>query len=480
MRFLHADDEQRELTYEDVFLLPQLSDVHSRMDVDLTPEGNLGLTLPLVVANMNAVAGRRMAETVTRRGGLVVLPQDFSFPRLKATVEYIKTQHHVFETPVVLKKEETVQCALNLIWKRAHGAVMIVDEDGKPAGIFTEKDAVDHDRFSRLEDVMTSQLITVQSSATMEEIFATLHMRRLSIVPVVDALGRLVGVMTKRGILRAKLYRPALNDRGELLTSVAVSIGQGLEGRVEQLLDIGVDILVLDAAHGDQTRMIQAVARVRSLVGPTRPLAAGNIVTREAALRLMDAGATILKVGVGPGAMCKTRMITGVGRPQFSAVRDIAPVAHPRGVHVWADGGVQHPRDVCLALAAGAQAAMVGTWFTRTYESAADIQFDEHGRPYKENYGMASMRAVSDRTRRLDPMEQTRKQFFDEGASHSRLYFKPTEQSAEDVIDHIAAGVRSACTYTGARTLAEFHQRAVVGVQTHAGYEEGKSVNERS
>ncbi len=478
MRFLHLEDEQKELTYEDIFLVPQHSTIHSRMDVDLTPDGHFGMTLPVVVANMNAVAGKRMAETVTRRGGLVVLPQDHSFERMAETIKYVKARHHTFETPVVLKKEESVQTALNLISKRSHGAVMIVDEQGKPVGIFTEKDAIDRDRFSRLADVMTTDLITVPSTATPEEIFATLHERRVSIVPVVDADGKLVGVMTKRGALRTKFYRPALNIQEELLTSAAVSIGERLEQTVEQLLNLGVDILVLDAAHGDNARMIEAIARVRAMIGPDRPLAAGNIVTEEAALRFMEAGATILKVGVGPGAMCKTRMMTGVGRPQFSAVWRIARLARTRGVSVWADGGIKYPRDVALALAAGAQAAMIGTWFAGTYESAADIRMDEHGRLFKENFGMASTRAVTDRTRRLEPFDQTLKQFFDEGTSHSRLYLKPGEESVEDILDQITAGVRSACTYSGARNLAEFHERAVVGVQTQAGYQEGKPVQE--
>ncbi|MEK7665739.1 MAG: GuaB1 family IMP dehydrogenase-related protein [Patescibacteria group bacterium] len=478
MKFLHLEDELKELTYEDVFLMPQSSDVHSRMDVDLTPAGGFGMALPVVVANMNAVAGRRMAETVTRRGGLVVLSQDLSFERIEEMVKYVKARHHVFETPVVLKKEESVQTALNLISKRSHRAVMIVDEEGKPAGIFTEKDADDRDRFSRLADVMTTDLITVPHTATPVEVFRTLHERHISIVPVVDEVGRLVGVMTKRGALRTKLYRPALNTQDELLTSVAVSIGAGFEESVEHLMAIGVDILVLDTAHGDQTRMLKTIARVRQILGPDRPLAAGNIVTEESAVRFMDAGATILKVGLGPGAMCKTRMMTGVGRPQFSAVWRIARLARPRGVHVWADGGIKYPRDVSLALAAGAQSAMIGTWFAGTYESAADVRIDEHGRLFKENFGMASTRAVTDRTRRLEPFDQTLKQFFDEGASHSRLYLKDGEESVEDILDKITAGVRSACTYAGARNLKEFHERAVVGVQTSGGYDEGKPVKE--
>lgn len=478
MQFLYPEDEQKELTYEDVFLLPRHSDIPSRMDVDLTPIGNIGLTIPVVVANMTAVAGRRMAETVTRRGGLVVLPQDFSLARLEFIIKYVKACHHIFETPVVLEKTESVQTALNLISKRAHGAVIIIDEDGKPAGIFTEADAKDRDRFSVLEDVMTTNLITVQSELKPEAMYHVLNERRISIAPVVDAQNKLVGVVSRRGALRTNFYRPALNSHNQMLTSVAVSIGSHLEERVEQLLSLGVDILVLDAAHGDQSRMIEAIRTVRSIIGSDQLLVAGNIVTESAAESFMDAGATILKVGIGPGAMCKTRMMTGVGRPQLSTVYRIAKIARPRGVHIWADGGIKYPRDVALAIAAGAQAVMVGTWFAGTYESAADIQRDEHGRLYKENFGMGSVRAVNDRSRHLNAYEQGLKQFFDEGASHSKMYLKTGEESVEDILDQITTGVRSACTYSGARNLKEFYEQSVVGVQTSAGYREGMVVKE--
>ncbi len=478
MKFLHPEDEQKELTYEDVFLLPTHSNIPSRMNVDLTPIGDIGLSIPVVVANMTAVAGRRMAETITRRGGLVVLPQDLSLPRLESTIKYVKQCHHIFETPVVLGKTESVQTALNLISKRAHGAVIIIDEDGKPVGIFTEADAKDRDRFSILEDVMTTNLITVSNELTPEAMYHTLHERRISIAPVVDAQSKLVGVVSKRGALRANFYRPALNAHGQMLTSVAVSIGSHLEKRVERLLSLGVDILVLDAAHGDQSRMIEAIRFVRSQIGPDRPLAAGNIVTESAARAFIDAGASILKVGIGPGAMCKTRMMTGVGRPQLSAVYRIAQLARRRGVHVWADGGIKYPRDVALALAVGAQAVMVGSWFAGTYESAADIQRDEHGRLFKENFGMGSVRAVNDRSRHLNAYDQGVKQFFDEGASHSKMYLKAGEESVEDILDQITTGVRSACTYSGAHNLTEFYEKSILGVQTSAGYREGTAVKE--
>ncbi|MGH3826307.1 MAG: IMP dehydrogenase, partial [Pseudonocardiaceae bacterium] len=189
---------------------------------------------------------------------------------------------------------------------------------------------------------------------------------------------------------------------------------------------------------------------------------------------LLEAGADIVKIGAGPGAMCTTRMLTGVGRPQFSAVAECAAAAHAAGGHVWADGGVRHPRDVALALAAGAANVMIGSWFAGTYESPGELRRDETGRPYKESYGMASKRAVAARTSRDDAFDRARKALFEEGISTARMYLDPQRPGVEDLIDHICAGVRSACAYTGARTLPELSERAVIGVQSAAGFAEGR------
>lgn len=476
MRFLRPEDEKKELTYADVFLMPLYSEVRSRMDVDITPIGNIGTKLPIVVANMTAVAGKRMAETISRRGGLVVLPQDISAERIEEIVGYVKQCHHVYETPVVLKEDQSVQTALNLIYKRSHEAAIITDDANRPVGIFTEKDAYRRDRYSRIGDVMTRQLISVPSSMSPKEIFQSLTERRLSIVPVIHPDGTLAGVMTRKGAVRATMYQPALNTKSELLTSVAVRVRDHVAETIDWLKQIGVDVIVLDTAHGHQKQMLDAIRTARSILGPERLLAAGNIVTAVAAQDFIEAGANILKVGVGPGAACKTRMTTGVGRPQFSAVHRVSAIARQQGAQVWADGGCKHPRDIALALAAGASHAMIGTWFTGTFESPADTQRDADGRLFKEQFGMASSRAVLDRSRALDPFELARRAFFEEGVSQTKMYLKPGQESVEDILDEITAGLRSACTYAGARDLETFFQNAVVGVQTLSGYEEGKPV----
>jgi IMP dehydrogenase len=210
---------------------------------------------------------------------------------------------------------------------------------------------------------------------------------------------------------------------------------------------------------------------------PTVPVAAGNVVSTQGVRDLVEAGADIVKVGVGPGAMCTTRMMTAVGRPQFSAVLECATEAKRHGKHVWADGGVRHPRDVALALAAGASNVMVGSWFAGTLESPGDLFTDERGRRYKESFGMASSRAVRNRTATDSPYERARKALFEEGISSARMFVDPERPSVEDVIDQIVAGIRSSFTYAGARTVEEFAERAVVGLQSQAGFAEGRPLH---
>ena len=303
--------------------------------------------------------------------------------------------------------------------------------------------------------------------------FELLTTNRRSMEPVVDVEGRLVGVVTRKGTLRSTTYRPALDDDGRLVVAVAVGINGDPDTKAKALVALGADVLVIDTAHGHQTRMLHAVEAVRAVAGDV-PVVAGNVVTAQGTRQLVEAGADIVKVGVGPGAMCTTRMMTGVGRPQFSAVVECADEARRLDRHVWADGGVRWPRDVALALAAGAANVMFGSLLAGTCESAADTMRDLDGRLYKESFGMASNRAVKHRTQTEGAFERARKELFEEGISTSRMYLDPERPGVEDILDQIVAGVRSACTYAGASDLVELHDRAVVGVQSGAGYDEGR------
>jgi IMP dehydrogenase len=470
MRMLHPEPGF-DLTYNDVFMVPSLSDVPSRMDVDLTTPDGIGTTIPLVVSNMTAVAGRRMAETVARRGGIAILPQDIPVEVVARVIDYVKRCHPVFETPITLGPDATIADALALIHKRAHGAIVVVD-DGHPVGVFTEGDGEGFDRFTQLRNVMSSSLHILSPDIEPAAAFDYLGHNRLRVAPVVDD-GVLLGVLTRNGALRSTIYRPAVDAGGRLMVGAAVGINGEPAARAKELLGHGVDVLVVDTAHGHQTRTLRAVESVRSEV-PGACIVAGNVVTAEGTRQMIDAGADVVKVGVGPGAMCTTRMMTGVGRPQFSAVVECAAEAGRLGKHVWADGGVRFPRDVALALAGGAANVMFGSWLAGTFESAADTLRDPEGRLYKESFGMASNRAVKHRTQHDHGFERARKELFEEGISTSRMYLDPERPSVEDIIDQIVAGLRSACTYAGADSITTFHERAVVGVQSTAGYDEGR------
>ena len=473
MRFLPGHHAAHDLTYGDVFLVPSRSDVASRLDVDLTPDDGTGTTIPVVVANMTAVSGRRMAETVARRGGMAVIPQDIPLAVVRDVISWVKQRHRVVETAVTVATTDTVHTALSLLGKRAHGAAVVV-ADERPVGVVTSADCAGADQFTQVSQVMSPDptCVELDNLGSLHHAYDLLDASRRRFTPVV-AGGRLVGVLTRKGALRSSIYRPAQDAAGALLVGAALGVNGDVAGRAGALLDAGADLLVVDTAHGHQAKMTEALRAVRA-AGSDVPVVAGNVVTADGVSELVDAGADIVKVGVGPGAMCTTRMMTAVGRPQFSAVLECAERARSLGARVWADGGVRHPRDVALALAAGASQVMVGSWFAGTHESPGDLLTDGSGRRYKESFGMASARAVAARTTEDSPFERARKALFQEGISSSRMYLEETRPGVEDLLDHITSGLRSACTYAGAASVPQFAERAVVGIQSAAGYEEGR------
>lgn len=475
MRFLHDLTPVHDLTYHDVFMVPNASSVGSRGDVDLSTSDGTGATIPLVASNMTAVSGRRMAETLARRGGLAVLPQDVPLPLVAETVCRVKASHQVFDTPVHLAAHQTVDEALSLMTKRAHGAALVIDDERRPLGVVVEAACLGVDRWTQVHRVMDTELLLVSEDVDPREAFDRLDHARTPMAVAVDRDGHVAGVLTRTGALRATLHEPAVDRDGRLRVAAALGVNGEVGEKAAALLDAGVDCLVLDTAHGHQERMLVALRAVRALA-PEVPVVAGNVVSAEGTEALLDAGADIVKVGVGPGAMCSTRMMTGVGRPQFSAVLECARAARARGGHVWADGGVKHPRDVALALAAGASSVMVGSWFAGTHESPGALLQDAEGRRYKQSFGMASARAVAQRTATESSFDRARKALYEEGISSSRMYLDPERPGVEDLVDQICSGVRSACTYAGARTLEEFHDRAVVGLQSAAGFQEGRPV----
>ncbi len=484
MRFLNQP--ATDLTYSDVFLVPSRSTVTSRLDVDLSSGDGTGTTIPLVVSNMTAVSGKRMAETVARRGGMAILPQDIPLDVLKTVTAWVKQRDSLYETPLLMGAGDIVIDAVHLMSKRSHNAVVVVDGTDF-VGVVRGADCEGVDRFSSLASVMRSNVVTLDAAPfdgirsradageldfaaakaltdeALRKAFAVLDSAGTDYAPVLRG-GEVVGVLTRTGALRSTIYQPALDDSGRLRVGVAVGINGDVAAKAAALVD---------TAHGHQAKMLDALRAVRSLA-PAVPVAAGNVVSAAGVVDLVEAGADILKVGVGPGAMCTTRMMTAVGRPQFSAVLECSTAAAQLGAHVWADGGVRYPRDVALALAAGASQVMIGSWFAGTYESPGDLQTDAGGRLYKESFGMASARAVQNRTSGDKAFERARKGLFEEGISTSKMYLDPARPGVEDLLDMITAGLRSSFTYAGAASLAQFRDRAIVGVQSAAGYEEGR------
>jgi len=475
VRFLHpARDEELELSTDDVFLNPGYLEGGSRLDTDLTPPDFPGGSHPIVSANMSAVTGKRMAETMARFGGLGVLPQDMNLNTVERIVKHIHAADARYDTALAVSPRATLLDIQGIIRKRAHDMVVVVDDDHRPIGIVTHADLRDRDQYTLATRLMSPRVIvSFPVGISNRDAYLQMEVAGVKAAPVVDEQGRLAGVITRNDAVRLELLRPALGARGELMVAAAVGISSQAADIAAQLLDIGVSAIVLDTAHGHQRRMLEAIAQVKAVVRGRVPIVAGNVCTAAGTRALVEAGADIVKVNIGPGAMCTTRMMTGAGRPTFTSVVVCAREAHALGKHIWADGGVKHPRDVALYLAAGAARVMVGTLLSGTYESPGDVKEDKSGLLYKENYGMASGRAVAERHADVDPFERAKKGFFREGISTSRVYIREGQESVGALLVEMITGVQSAFTYAGARTLEEFHDRAEIGVQTPAGYTEG-------
>ena len=467
---------RHDLTYSDVFLVPSRSGVTSRLDVSLAPDDGSGASVPIVSANMNSITGPRLAATLARRGGIGVLPQDLHLQELDEAIRWVKAQSPRFDTPHDFSPDDTVADALAVLPPVPGHGIVLHDSRGAYVGTITAERLATALSDARLGDLVHGGLASIDADDvdSPRRAFDLMVDADLDFAPVMEH-GRVVGTLSRRSALRATLYEPNVDASGRLRVAAAVGINGDVAAKARALAAAGVDMLVLDTAHGHQEGMIRAVSTVRDLdLGI--PIVAGNIVTAAAVGDLVDAGADVLKVGVGPGAMCTTRMMTAVGRPQFSAVLETAEAARELGAKVWADGGVRYPRDVALALAAGAASVMIGSWFAGTIEAPGTLRRDSSGRLFKESWGMASTKAVRERFDRLSPYELARKELFAEGISSSSIYLDPLRPSLEDLLDMITSGVRSSFTYAGARSIEEFRERALVGVQSAAGYEEGKAL----
>lgn len=472
MKFNNPIYENEELVYEDVFLFQNYFDGKSRLDADVKPVVNLWTNIPIITANMNAVSWKRMAETIARYGWLSVLPQDMDIETLTRIIKHIKNADTQYDTPITVKAQNTIRDALWIIHKRAHNCVILIDDENKAISIFKPQDLENLDQFTLLWNINRPKLITWKIWISDEDAFILMDEKWISSLPVVDDQWKLRWILTKKNTLRNNLYKPTLDENGNLDVAVAVGINN-FDEKVQILFDLGIRIFVLDTAHGYQKSMIENIKKIRSMYGDKIKVIAWNVITEDATRELILAWADGVKVWIGPWAMCTTRMKTWVGRPQFTAVYKCVQEAKKHWWFVWADGWIKTPRDFILALAAWASHVMRGTRWAWTFESVWDVKYDEEWKMYKENYGMASKKAVGNRSQNLNKFQQAQKQMFREGISTSRIYIKSWMESVWDIVDECMTGLRSSMTYLWAKNLAEFSEKAIVWVQTSAGFVEG-------
>lgn len=473
MKFINDLYKNEELTYEDVFLLQQYFSWNSRFNgISVAPEYSLWSSLPIVSANMNAVTWKRMAETLARLWWIWILPQDMDIDTLVDLISRIKNASSKLDTPITVKKSHTIRDAMWIIYKRAHHTLVLVDDENKPLSIFTPKDFNDQDQYSQLWNIKKSFLITWNEDISDEAAFDLMDMHWISSLPIINEAWILVWIMTKKSTVRNSIYSPSLDAKWKLKVWVALWINNFLE-KAKIMIDMWIELFVLDTAHWYQKKMIDAIKLFRSEFWDKYELVAWNVITAEWTKALLEAWANWVKVWVWPWAMCTTRMKTWVWRPQFTAVYKCSEEAKKHWWFVWADGWVKEPRDLVLWLAAWANHIMIGTTFAGTFESTWDIKYDMDWRMYKENYWMASRKAVHLRNNWISAFEQAKKALFKEWISTSKIYIKEWREWAWDIVDEFITWLRSAMTYVGASNLTEFNEKAIIWVQTSAWFTEG-------
>ena len=457
------------LTFDDVLLVPGHSLVHPK-DTDLRSRvtGRIDLFVPLLSAAMDTVTESQMAIQMAREGGLGFIHKNMPVDRQAEEVDRVKrSESGMILHPITLGASASLRQAHELMARFSISGVPIVEEDGKLVGIITNRDLQFETDLDRpIRDVMTHEnLITAPMGTTLEEAEKVLHRYRIEKLPVVDEDGRLKGLITVKDIFKRRRYPNACKDEhGRLRVGAAVGASDGDVVRARALVDAGVDVLCVDTAHGYSEGVLRAVARMRDAF-PDVQLVAGNVGTSDGADALVERGVDAVKVGVGPGSICTTRVVTGVGLPQLTAVMDAVVGAAGR-VPVIADGGVRFSGDITKALAAGAESVMMGSMFAGTDESPGE-SFLLEGRRFKTVRGMGSLSAMEEGSADRYLQTDTRK-LVPEGIEARVPYKGPVS----DVIFQLVGGLRSGMGYCGAATLAELREKASFVRQTHGGLRE--------
>ena len=455
-----ADKIQFEgFTFDDVLLVPAYSEVLPR-NVSLTTRfsRNIELKIPVVSAAMDTVTEAKMAIAIAREGGIGVIHKNMTIAEQAKQVSIVKrAENGMISNPVTIQKGASVVDALSLMAEYKIGGIPVVDDAGYLVGIVTNRDL----RFQRdmnklIDEVMTKEnLVTTSRTTNLEEAAEILQQYKIEKLPVVDENNKLIGLLTYKDITKAKDKPMACKDnRGRLRVAAGVGITPDTFQRIEALVEAGVDAIVIDTAHGHSKGVIETLKKVKAQFTDIDVIV-GNIATAEAATALVEAGADAVKVGIGPGSICTTRIIAGVGVPQLSAIYAVAHALQGSGVPVIADGGIRYSGDIVKALAAGADTIMAGSLFAGVEESPGEIIIFS-GRKFKSYRGMGSLEAMEkgSKDRYFQDMEEDIKKLVPEGIS-ARV---PYKGSLYEVVYQMIGGLRAGMGYCGANNIEELHQ----------------------
>lgn len=479
-----ASDIRVGLTFDDVLLVPKRSDVLSRKNVDLRSKLSTGieLNIPLTSANMDTVTESAMAISMARLGGIGIIHRFMAIQQQVSEVLKVKRSEGILiEQPVTIAPEMTVSMARESMRKHEIGGILVTNPDNTLVGIVTRRDVFLDDKTEssselasspRVEEVMTKELVTAPPGTSTSEAKAILRKYKVEKLPIVDAAGKVVGLITGKDIVKMRDFPFASKDsKGRLRVGAAIGVkGDSLE-RAKALADCGVDVLVVDIAHGHSDLAIATVTKIRDQLGDIE-LIAGNVATAEGTRDLIEAGVNGVKVGVGAGSICVTRIVTGAGVPQLTAIMDCVQGASDSGVPVIADGGIRNSGDLVKALAAGASSVMLGGILAGTDESPGITILRPNGR-YKMSRGMASLGAAMDRSSKETKSmgEGDVLEYVPEGVEG----LVPYKGRSQEVISGLVGGLRSGMSYSGARTLEDLRRNAsFIGITT-AGQVESQS-----
>ncbi len=464
------------LTYDDVLLVPQFSDVASRRKLSTQTRltKRLGLHIPFVSANMDTVTEAEMAIAMAREGGIGIIHR---FMPVKEQAQQIarvkKFESFIVREPFTLTTEHTVGDAQEIVEQTGSGGILILDRDQRLVGIVTTRDLIfEEDGRKPIVQVMQPKVVTAPPETTLEEAEKILHKHRIEKVPLVDAERHIVGLITLKDIMKIEQYPQATKDsQGRLAVGAAVGVKENELKRVESALAAGADCIVVDIAHGDSQLELDMIENIRRHF-PNADIIGGNVATAEGTRRLVDAGVDAVKVGVGPGSICITRMVAGAGVPQLSALIECVQAARADGVPIIADGGVRNSADAVKAFAAGASTVMIGSLLAGTDESPG-LLMTRQGHRYKVSRGMASVQANIVRKGREGDAWITQEEI-DDYVSEGVEAAVPYRGKVKEVITQLVGGVQSGMSYSGAHSLEELHEKAVFVRMTEGGVRESK------